>query len=125
VENKSETGQEVFMVHAPGEMHFHLEPGSHKLTCEFGILAGAYDTTRNPYPTDGVESNGNLVENEQETLLFKRLSQLLQLAGDRSIQTSEIAFTVTTSDDLVLRTYPGTANNIASDWSFWRAVRIY
>jgi len=123
VENKSENGQEVLMVHAPGEMRFHVEPGNHKLTCEFGILVGAYTNTQ--YPTDGVEFSVSLIENNQESVLFKRLLQPLQVAGDRGIQKCEAAFEVKATGDLVLRTHPGPAGNTASDWSFWRAVKIY
>jgi hypothetical protein len=123
-EIKSENGQDVLMVHAPGEMRFRVASGSHKLSCGFGILTGAYDTSKNPHPTDGVEFSVSLLENTQEMVLFKRLLQPLQVAGDRRTQRCESVFSVITPGDLVLRTHPGPANSTASDWSFWHSVKI-
>jgi len=119
-----ENGQSVLMVHAPGEMRFAVNAGTHHLTCEFGLLSGAYLIQTNT-PTDGVEFSASLLESGQETVLFKRFLQPVQEANDRGMQPcGNLAFEVKTQGDLVLRTHPGPANNGSYDWSFWRAVKI-
>jgi hypothetical protein len=121
----TENQQLVLMVHAPGEMHFQLtQAGTYTISSEFGILAGAYDPIQNKSPTDGVEFSVSLLENEQETVLFKRLLQPLKLAKDRGIQSNKVTFQINTPGELILRTHPGPANSPLSDWSFWRAVQI-
>jgi hypothetical protein len=120
-----ENQQPVLMVHAPGEMHFQLtQSGIYTFSSEFGILAGAYDPIQNKSPTDGVEFSVSLLENEQETVLFKRLLQPLKLATDRGIQSSKVTVQINTPGKLILRTHPGPANSPLSDWSFWRAIQI-
>ncbi|OQW87986.1 MAG: hypothetical protein BWK78_08645, partial [Thiotrichaceae bacterium IS1] len=124
VKETSENGQSVLMVHAPGELRFAVKSGRHLLTCEFGILSDAYPQTNMP-TTDGVEFSASLLENGQETTLFKRFLNPVQVATDRGIQPcGELAFEVKTQGDLVLRTHPGPANNRNYDWSFWTAVQI-
>jgi len=120
----SENGQSVLMVHAPGELRFAVNSGKHLLTCKFGILSDAYSQTNIP-TTDGVEFSASLLESGQETTIFKRFLNPVQVATDRGIQPcGDLAFEVKTQGDLVLRTHPGPANNRNYDWSFWTAVQI-
>jgi hypothetical protein len=112
------------LVHAPGQLRFAVNAGTHHLTCEFGLLSEAYLVQTNT-PTDGVEFSASLLESGQETMLFKRFLQPVQKVNDRGMQLcGNLAFEVKTQGDLILRTHPGPANNGNYDWSFWRAVKI-
>jgi hypothetical protein len=124
IKEVKENGQSVLMVHAPGELRFAVNSGTHRLTCEFGLLSEAYLIQTNT-PTDGVEFSASLLESGQETVLFRRFLQPVQETNDRGMQScGNLAFAVKTQGDLVLRTHPGPTNNRNYDWSFWRAVKI-
>lgn len=118
-----ENTQFVLMVHAPGEMHFKLSSGKHKLSGQFGILKGAY-SPETEFPTDGVEFSAVTIDqNGQESVLFKRFLNPRLVAQDRGLQNFMIvSFETENNAELILRTNPGT--NANSDWSFWNAIKI-
>jgi MFS family permease len=120
-----ENGQQVLVVHAPGEMRFHVSPGKHTVTGQFGILKGMY-SPETKFPTDGVEFSAIIQnKNGQESVLFKRFLNPRLLAQDRGLQNFIISsFETENNAELVLRTHPGAANNTNSDWSFWNAIKI-
>jgi hypothetical protein len=120
-----ENDQQVLMVHTPGEMRFHVSPGKHTVTGQFGILKGTY-SPETEFPTDGVEFSVVILDkNGQESVLFKRFLNPRLVAQDRGLQNFMISsFETKNNADLVLHTHPGAANNTNSDWSFWNAIKI-
>ncbi|OAD22441.1 glycosyl transferase family protein [Candidatus Thiomargarita nelsonii] len=120
----SEEGQQVLMVHAPGEMRFRASAGKHTFSAQFGILKGAYSAD-NKYPTDGVEFSALLhKKNGHALILFKRFLNPQVVEADRGLQNTTVSFEIEKDAELVLRTHPGAANNTQCDWSFWNAVQI-
>jgi len=119
-----EDGRYALLVHAPGEVHFHVMPGEYTLTGQFGIDDGAY-AQNNPHITDGVEFSAVIKENGQNQPLFQRFLNPANVETDRGTQTfTTVPFTVDKKSLLSLQTQPGPANDAQSDWSFWRAISI-
>jgi hypothetical protein len=119
----SENDKEVITIQAPSEMRFHITPGRHAFSCKFGVLKKAYSGTN---PTDGIEFSASLTtkDSKQESLIFKRFLNPVQVEDDKNVQKWVSVFTMRIPYTLVLRTNPGPANDNAHDYGFWQSVTI-
>lgn len=114
---------EVFGAHPSSELVFSTPPGARRLRAGFGLLPGAYaDSAKH---TDGVLFEVLLQTPEgQLQLLAERLLTPATRETDRSTQNFDLALPAGISGDLILRTGPGPANDLAFDWAYWSFVTI-
>lgn len=115
-------GRSVLVVHAPSDMVFDVKPGRWKLTGEYGILNGAWESG----VTDGV--NFAVVTTDEKGKeaqpIFKRLLQPVTIERDRGVQTVELEFDAPRRTPLFLRTRPGPMADTNSDWAWWSKVEL-
>lgn len=122
--NMRESGKRILIVCAPGTMRFHLSPGRHHLTAQFGIMKDCYNK-RQVSPTDGVEFVAVLERGKGRDSLFRRFLNPMKIPGDRGIlDLGPVSFTTTKKAQLLLLTLPGPRGDSSCDWSFWRSVKI-
>jgi hypothetical protein len=92
------------------------------LTGQFGIVPGAYSEGGQ---TDGVLFSAVTVDGRgREVILFERFLNPVGVPEDRGLQGLKVTWRSETSTELVLRTHPGPAGNVAWDWSFWTEISI-
>ena len=119
VERAAVRGQDVLVVHAPGDISFDLEPGTYKMTGAFGIMPRAWQAAE----TDGAvfqvlvrDSSGG-----EKVLMNRRLDPLWH-EGDRGFQSLLVTITEVQPVAVILRSIPGPLDRHA--WSFWTDVQI-
>lgn len=115
--------REVFGAHPSSELIFPAPPGARRLQAGFGLLPGAYaDSAKH---TDGV-----LFEVLRQTpdgqfqLLAERLLTPAIRESDRGTQEFDLELPAGIVGDLILRTGPGPANDLAFDWAYWSFVTV-
>ena len=115
--------REVLGAHPANELVFPAPPGARRLRAGFGLLPGAYaDSAKH---TDGV-----LFEVLRQTpegqfqLLVERLLTPATRESDRGTQEFDLELPAGIVGDLILRTGPGPANDLAFDWAYWSFVTI-
>ena len=115
--------REVFGAHPSSELVFPTPPGARRLRAGFGLLPGAYaDSAKH---TDGVLFEVLLQTREgQLQLLAERLLTPATRETDRGTQKFDLELPAGTIGDLILRTGPGPANDLAFDWAYWSFVTI-
>lgn len=115
--------REVFGAHPSSELVFSTPPGARRLRAGFGLLPGAYaDSAKH---TDGVLFEVLLQTREgQLQLLAERLLTPATRETDRGTQDFDLALPAGISGDIILRTGPGPANDLAFDWAYWSFVTI-
>ncbi|MDD2942074.1 MAG: hypothetical protein PHC51_03820 [bacterium] len=123
-ENILEDRVTVMMVHPPGAMSYPLESGKYLLTGQYGILAGAY-SENNPFPTDGAGFSIILREGSgQETVLYDVLLNPSQVLSSRGPHEFSLDIEASMEGVVELRTTGGPKNELSSDWTYWRGVKL-
>ncbi len=115
--------REVFGAHPSSELVFPAPPGARRLRAGFGLLPGAYaDSAKH---TDGVLFEVLRQTSEgQFQLLAERLLLPATRETDRGTQVFDLDLPAGASGDIILRTGPGPANDLAFDWAYWSFVTI-
>jgi len=116
-------GRAEYFAHAPSELVYDVPAGATHLRGGFGVRPAAY-APDNRGPTDGAEfivrwraAGGG------EEVLFRRLLNPRQEAGDRGIQSLRVALPGGPGR-LALQITPGPTGNPASDWTFWTDLTL-
>jgi hypothetical protein len=111
----------VLGVHAPGELHFQLPRGSHRILGEFGIAPGAYEQGQ----TDGVLFTVEcLSDNSTPVILYERHLDPLHESRDRGLQTLRLDLPEGMEGRLIFRTSNKPGHNTGWDWSYWTGIEI-
>ena len=115
----------VLNAHATSELAYHVPPGLHRITARYGIHDAAY---ANPAGrTDGVEFAVVIADaGKQERVLYDRLLDPVNNAGDRETQSLEITLPEPPQGgEILFRTLPGPHNNNSYDWAYWAAIELH
>lgn len=107
---------------APSELHFHAPAGATHIEATVGIVEGAYTGAGK---TDGVD----VVIFEQlpdggRRILYQRFLNPASNPADRGLKNISLNAIGPVSGPLVFGLYPGPADNLSFDWSFWRKIQI-
>lgn len=117
----AEGGREVLFCHPPSELEFQVNFPATRATGQFGFAENAY---RPPNATDGAEFIIEWVSPEgRTTRLLSRVLQPVTVPADRGPQ----AFQVDVPQGggrLLLKITPGSAGNLAYDWTYWTDIRF-
>lgn len=116
-------GRLALDAHVPADIDLDVPPGSRSLELEFGILDGAWRTS---HPTDGVEFVVEFRRTRERppTVLFRRRLDPVNSAADRGAQQATVRLPADATGEIRLRTLPGPAASIASDWAYWRRAEL-
>jgi hypothetical protein len=115
-------GQPGISANAPSELHFNAPPGATSIEASVGIVEGAYTP---PNATDGVDVViFELVPGGGRRILFQRFLNPVATPADRGLQTITLTNFGPITGPLVFGLYPGPADNLSFDWSYWRKISI-
>ncbi|MEO6876766.1 MAG: hypothetical protein ABI222_18295 [Opitutaceae bacterium] len=113
----------VLNAHAPSELSFVVPAGATRVDAVVGLPEGAYV---NPSPTDGVDVIiFQRVADSGLRVLFQRNLDPLNRPADRGPQKITFDLDKSISGPLIFGIYPGPANNVTSDWSYWQSITIH
>jgi hypothetical protein len=116
-------GRPTIFANAPAELHFRVPAGATHLEATVGLNERAYT---GPTPTDGVDVViFELLESGERRVLYQRNLNPVLHPADRGPQSIALTDFGPVTGPLVFAIYPGPADNIACDWSYWRSIRIY
>jgi hypothetical protein len=114
-------GRGVLMVHAPGTMEFHLDPGVTRISGTYGFLPEAYLEGK----TDGVVFRVVVTRSGQTHLvIWEHYLQPSTNSLDRGLHTFRATIPPGAGGELFLETAPGPRNDSWRDWSVWSDVEI-
>lgn len=119
-------GQPTFFAHAPSTLAFALPPQAVAVEGGFGFRAQAHGAD-NPSPTDGAEFRIELVGADgQRRLLFSRLLRPTLVETDRGVHSFRVVLPGARDPDdrLEFVITAGMADSAASDWTFWKNLRL-
>ena len=115
-------GHRAISANAPSELHFNAPPGATRIEATVGIVEGAYT---GPSKTDGVDVViFELLPAGGRRILYQRYLNPAASAKDRGLQAISIDPIGPVSGALVFALYPGPADNISFDWSYWGKIEI-
>lgn len=113
-----------YYAHAPATLVYRPAGGARILRGEFGFYDGAHAAT-NQSPTDGAEFTVRWSPAEGgEIILFQRQLNPRENQADRGRQAFEAALPADLNGELEFVINPGPAGNSASDWTYWRDLRL-
>ena len=112
-------GRLEYFAHAPSSLVYRLSPEAAALRGGFGIRAGAY-APENQGPTDGAEFIIRWrPDSGTEQVLLRRLLRPREEAADRGLHSFQVHLPPHQGGELELLIGTGSADNSASDWTFW------
>ena len=115
-------GQAAIFSNAPAELHFNVPPSATRIEAIMGLNEKAYTGTG---ATDGVDVLiFERLPNGGRRLLYERNLDPMRRAADRGPQNITLESIGSITGTLVFAMYPGPANNVAFDWSYWRRIEI-
>lgn len=113
----------VYYAHAPSALVYRPAPGATALRGRIGLYDGAY-APGNASPSDGAEF---IVRwhppSGQAQDIYRRLLQPATQAADRGVHDFRVNLPAGPGE-LEFVISPGPAGNSASDWTFWRDLRL-
>jgi hypothetical protein len=113
-----------YYAHAPATLVYRPAHGAKILRGEFGFYDGAHAAT-NQSPTDGAEFTVRWRPADgPETVLFQRQLNPRENQADRGRQGFEAALPADLKGELEFVINPGPSGNSASDWTYWRDLRL-
>ncbi len=112
-----------YYAHAPSTLVYRPAAGAATLRGSFGFYDGAH-AAANAGASDGAEFqvHWHAADGRRE-ILFRRLLRPRDAAADRGVQ-SFVAKLPSESGELEFVITPGPAGNSASDWTYWRHLRL-
>lgn len=112
-----------YYAHAPSSLVYRPSAGATLLRGSFGFYDGAYAPT-NAGASDGAEFLvlWHTADGRQE-VLFRRLLKPRDEAADRGVQSFSVSFPANPGE-LEFVITPGPDGNSASDWTYWRHLRL-
>jgi hypothetical protein len=115
-------GLPAIIANAPSEIHFHAPAGTTRIEATVALNDASY---AGPTPTDGVDVViFELLPSGSRRVLYQRNLNPLAHPGDRGLQTISLEAIGAVSGPLVFAIYPGPADNITCDWSYWGHIKI-
>ncbi len=115
-------GHPGISANAPSELHFNAPAGATRIEASVGIVEGAYT---GPSRTDGIDVViFELLPGGGRRILYQHYLNPATNPSDRGLQTITLEAIGPVSGVLVFGLYPGPADNISFDWSYWGKIKI-
>jgi hypothetical protein len=116
-------GQPAIIASAPSGIHFHAPSGSTRIEATVALNDASYT---GPTPTDGVDVViFELLPAGGRRVLYQRNLNPVAHPEDRGLQKISLENIGAVAGPLVFAVYPGPADNIACDWSYWGHIKIH